>query len=232
MIGIPEGRANRMKITLYRGISVDADLVSEVCDQICSNGILEREPLAIQYIGLKHARLPSIRTLTPDHIELREDVNSWSFACGDREGASFYAHRNPPKVPVLLRFSVDLQSVHIDGRDALNTAFGFCRSGDKQRKERLMTTLFGEEILSYWEVAREIDSPTIRQNVAEAAAIDEAVILAHLSNKVPIFGRYKTRFCSAFAVRLPIPASSIRLERLCDPWKEDVNHVGLSVLAE
>src|ERR1035441_4938317 len=73
MIGIPEGRANRMKITLYRGISVDADLVSEVCDQICSNGILEREPLAIQYIGLKHARLPSIRTLTPDHIELREE---------------------------------------------------------------------------------------------------------------------------------------------------------------
>lgn len=221
-----------MKVTLYRGISVDADLVSEVCDQICSNGILEREPLAIRYIGLKHARLPSIRTLTPDNIELREDVNSWSFACGDREGASFYAHRNPPKVPVLLRFSVDLQSVHIDGRDALNTAFGFCRSGDKQRKERLMTILFGEEILPYWEVAREIDSPAIRQNVAEAAAIDEAVILAHFSNKVPIFGRFNTRFCSAFAVRLPIPASSIRLERLCDPWKEDVNHVGLSILAE
>lgn len=135
-------------------------------------------------------------------------------------------------MPVLLRFSVDVQSVHIDGRDALNTAFGFCRPGDKQRKERLITTLFGEEILPYWEVAREIESANIRQKIAEAAAIDEAVILAHLSNKVPIFGRYETRFCSAFAVRLPIPASSVKLEPVCDPWKEDVNHVELSILAE
>ena len=224
-----------MKLTLYRGISVDADHVAKVCDRICTNGIVEREPLTIQYIGLKHARLSNIRALNPGHIDLRENItssNSWSFACGDREGASFYAHRNYPKSPVLLRLSVDLKSVHIDGRDALYTAFGFCRSGDKQRKESLITTLFGKEILPYWEVAREIDSPSIRQNVAEAAAIDAAVILAHLSNKVPIFGRHKTRFCSAFAIRLPIPASSIKLVPVCDSWTGDVNHAELSILAE
>ena len=29
-----------------------------------------------------------------------------------------------------------------------------------------------------------------------------------------------------------LPTSGIKLESVCDPWKEDVNHVELSILAE
>jgi hypothetical protein len=216
-----------MNITLYRGISIPAGHESEFCSRVCSDGIAE-EPHAIRYIGLKHLKLDDIRTLPIGDIQLREDANRWSFACGDREGACFYAYRNAPKRPILLRLSVDIKSVHVDGRDFLNTAFGFCQSGDKEGKTNLVKRLFGKPILPYWQRALECDSPTDRQKVAEAAAIDERVILAHLANRVPIFGRYNTRFCSAFAVQLPIQGANITIDKVRTPWQDGISHVDLS----
>jgi hypothetical protein len=217
----------RMNITLYRGISIPAGHEAEFCSRVCADGIAG-EPHAIRYIGLKHLKLADIRTLRIGDIELREDANSWSFACGDREGACFYAHRNSPKRPILLCLSVDVKSVHVDGRDFLNTAFGFCQSGDKERKTDLVKRLFGKPILPYWQRALECDSPTDRQKLAEAASIDDRVVLAHLANRVPIFGRYNTRFCSAFAVQLPLQGSNIAIDEVCLPWKDDISHVDLS----
>jgi hypothetical protein len=213
-----------MNISLYRGISLDPTELTKVRDRILDQGITE-EPHVIRYIGLRHVKLPDVMTLCINDVELREDVNSWSFGCGDREGASFYAYRNPPKMPVLLRLSVDIKSVHVDGRDFLNTAFGFCEVGDKQRKEDVIKSLFGKAVLPYLKRAQESDSHKDRQKLAEAASIDERVIRAHLANRIPIFGRYRTRFCSAFAVQLPILARSITLDTVCQPWGDDVSHV-------
>src|SRR5436309_64896 len=118
-----------MKITLYRGISTVRDEKEIIMGDICRNGI-QSEPVTIRYIGLRHDKLRPVDKIDISKLSLRDPSGSWTFACGDPEGASFYASRNQGRTPILLRLSVDVNVVHVDGRDALFTAFGRCHLGD------------------------------------------------------------------------------------------------------
>ena len=190
--------------TLFRGLSVEPDKVSQVCESIAYTGRMRSEEG--MYAG-NMAEPNLVRSCAADWLRspgsVRKKLNGTeniplSYACGDLFGASFYAHREK-EVPVVIKFEVPWEMIRIDGRDFLYTVFTLWdREGTTHcdRVRDALSRLFGAGILSYFEQAYgDFDR---RIGLCDIAIHDLNVIRAHHANSIQIKGRYRTRYCSSF----------------------------------
>jgi hypothetical protein len=127
-------------------------------------------------------------------------------ACAEFNGAAYYALQHNRSAdnnsPLLITFEADIADVIIDGRDFLYTSF---QLGNPDKARSILGRLFGAPILRYVDRAWATERGS-QQRIAlcDLAVQDEAVIGAHARNTAVIGGRYRTRFCNAFLVKLPI----------------------------
>jgi hypothetical protein len=134
---------------------------------------------------------------------------SWVCACGDEQGALYYAcrHNKSPEndTPILIVFEAGTSEAIVDGRDFLYKVFEL---GDPKRSRPIVEKVFGEAILKYFDRAWS-GNPNERVPLCDLAVQDNAVVLAHASNRTVLAGRYGTCFRSAFGVRTPVAADRI-----------------------
>jgi hypothetical protein len=197
------------ELVLYRGISVpDADL-DEVVDTIRSTGIAGNEGhWKFQGWDLR----PHLDRIieTPSLTGIDDDGPPVVCACGDQDGAHFYAcHHNHSagNRPLVVKFSAETAACYVDCRDFLCTTFQFWDSrGIRSQAEvaDVLTRLFGAGIDRYFSKAAATKEQAARIALCNAAAFDPAVIRDHYANRLRIGGRHRVVFMSAFFVSAPI----------------------------
>ena len=197
----------------YRGIAVSRQRAADTISDVRQKGLLPGQgPWGYLFADLKPQleRLWGLPNLTTAHTKPSGDSPPWVGACADPLGAAYYAlkHNRSSEndIPLLITFEADLRNVIIDGRDFLYTLF---QLGDPDRARPVAEQLFGSAICRY--VDRAWSSKDQKQRIAlcDLAVQDDAVITAHAKNKTVIGGRYSTRFCNAFLVRLPVRPEAI-----------------------
>lgn len=181
---------------LYRGLAVEPSEVHAIQTAIMRDGL--------QWGGMTRKvmrRLESevARTLlrgpTLEPNATRDDLGSagWVHACGDREGASFYACRETGKAGLVVEFEVDIAALNVDGTDGLYTLAYLLPDPEVASAIEMA---FGPVCLSHllnW----------LEDRRGLATAVDlvchlPEVVRAHLSSNVVIFGKAHARFKSAF----------------------------------
>ena len=139
-------------------------------------------------------------------------------ACGDVDGASYYAshHNNSGDndTPILIEFEAPVSSIAIDGKDFLYTVFSI---GDPDKARDVLKCCFGEEILRYADKAWKSEVPNYRIAMCDLAIHDPRVVEAHHENRYVLGGRSDTLFRNAFTVELPVGPEE--LERVHSPTK-------------
>jgi len=203
-------------LILYRGFSVPKDASNITKNTIISKGLSGNE-------GFWKFELDNLRDKLdilfnkPD-LSTSDTRNSSSpfpvvCACGDRIGASYYAHRGDDsgKVPYVIKFAAPLSSIYVDGRDFLYTVIGYLGKKPelKEKQILILKKLFGKAIERYLIKAVSSEESTYRFAMCDLACQDENVIIDHYKNKLVIGGRYDTIFRSAFFVKVPISSEQI-----------------------
>lgn len=220
---------NKAPLTLYRGITVTPDEADRVRKNILDCGMSGAEAKQWQFV-CQDLRPRLERLFEKEHLsthdtrpEQNERRNSHHHevadefpavcACGDETGGTYYAtihnrnDRERHSVPLLIEFTADVSDVHVDGRDFLYNP-GF-QSGKTEGQRHLMSQLFGAAVDRYFAKAMHSDDLHFRLAMCDLAVQDPLVVVSHAANRVLIGGRYNTRFCSAFFVRLPISPDRI-----------------------
>jgi hypothetical protein len=187
--------------------------IKRVKDSILTNGIelSEKRTWSMVFYDRKDElnKLFNDPSLTIE--ETRKQSSHGICACGDLFGASYYATRNnrfeEKTEPLIVEFEVDISDVEIDGRDFLYN-FGFQSEGSEELRETICS-VFGNKIDPYLRNAWERPKSDYCIAMCDLAIQDPEIIREHHQNNLVIGGRHKTKFCSAFIVRLPIPKSKI-----------------------
>lgn len=210
-----------MKLSLYRGITLQENDVVTVIDDIKSNGLKRDARFYNQPFVDRREELPNLLLKhdlnVSDTREATKEIEIEDSICfADRLGANHYACRDTggvKTIPVVISVEVDIKYVQIDGRDFLYTVFqNIAREQDIDKVKRIISTLsklYGEGIALY--IQKVFDHPESQEvAICDLATMDSEVIMAHLKNKVTIKGRYNTIFRSAFFVKTPIGPKSIK----------------------
>lgn len=207
-------------VKLYRGLAVSSAESESIQQKIIREGILgtERRHWKFELADLRQdiEALIAKADLSLDHTRGTRSSFGVICACGDLEGAAYYActhNRSAERdTPLVIEFEAPLPDVSVDGRDFLYTAFQFWdrnTTSALSEQMRCLKMLFGDPVLRYF--SRAVDTKDQEQRIAlcDLAVQDEQVILAHVLNHRTLRGRYNTTFASAFFVRTPIPSSRI-----------------------
>jgi hypothetical protein len=200
----------------YRGIAVPADEVASTVLDISQNGLQVRSSgwrMIAQDLKRHLNRLWSLPSIERSDVDLvsSDETPHRICACADKTSALFYACKKnvnaTDTTSILIAFDADIADVIVDGRDLLYTAF---QMGDPDRARPVLKRLFGSAILRYADRAWATDKGDLqRVSICDLAVQDNDIIRAHARNATVIGGRYRTEFCSAFMVRMPIPADQI-----------------------
>ena len=199
---------------LFRGIAVPADQLETVIADILSNGLIDQYKANWQMTQAH--RLNNLQALhlktdlsTADTRTRTEAINAVC-ACGDKEGALYYACRHNlgtnNNAPILIEFDVEMSSLAIDGKDFLFTTF---QGANPTIARPILEKCFGKAILKYANRAWSSQDQSFRIAQCDLAIQDPAVIEAHYASDTVIAGRYNTIFRSAFTVKLPVLPISI-----------------------
>lgn len=203
----------------YRGISVPRQEAEDVIAKMRSQGLKPGDGWwTMKAADLKPQIEEIWRKPTVTYADTRPEAPepSWVCACAEEEGALHYAcykNKSAEKdTPILIVFDAEPSEVIIDGRDFLYTIF---QMGDPERARPVVERIFGSAILRYIDRAWSTED---RERIAlcDLAVQDDAVVMAHASNKTVIGGRYGTLFRSAFFVRAPVGADRIVDARIID----------------
>ena len=199
---------------LYRGIAVPALQLEAVIFDIRSNDILGGSKT--RWNTWQEGHLPDLNALHIKPDLSTEDTRAKNSrvdavcACGDEEGALYYATKHnlagENNTPLVIEFDVEKSSLSIDGKDFLYTAFQF---SDPIKARPALEACFGSAVLKYADRAWASQIQDFRIAQCDLAIQDPAVIEAHHANKNVIAGRSKTRFRSAFTIKLPVLTTSI-----------------------
>jgi len=116
-------------------------------------------------------------------------------ACGEYWGAAYYAwcHNRSGEndTPIIVEFEADKNSVAVDGKDFLYTAF---QLGDPERARSILKRGFGPAVLSYADRAWSSEKQSYRIALCDLAIHDLDVVNAHHANDLVFAGRYRTVF--------------------------------------
>jgi len=211
-----------MELILHRGISVEPQKAAEIIDNIKNNGISGSEGNMWKFTI---ADILDVRKRIEDIFSkeqpTRGDVcnqfpHKGICACGDEIGPRFYALKHnrdkEKRAGIIISFKANLDDVYVDCRDFLCPAFQFWdRVSDRWKNQQtaILSDLFGPAVLRYFERCVSSSDQQVRIAMCNLASYDVIVIKSHYENRNVIGGRYGVRFCSAFFVKAPTPASSI-----------------------
>lgn len=215
-------------IDLYRGLTVETNEAKDVVREIRRHGVdfndkMDWKGFYWKDLRSEHDNLLNKKDLNRDDTRpasewipdkrggrsvYTEGVRSVCFA--DEMGAKYYAtkhNRTAEKtVPILIRASVNINNVAIDGRDFLYTVFGRLRKEDRSMimdQEIILQKIFGQEVSKYIDKLYEHPDPDIN-SICDLMVINNKVIEAYSKNKIMIGGRWGTKFRSSFFVKAPI----------------------------
>jgi hypothetical protein len=205
-----------MYMRFHRGIAVPADEAASTIADIRQNGLQVRNAgwrMIAQDLKSHLDRLWSLPSIERSNVDLvpSDETPHRICACADKTSALFYACKKnvtaTNTASVLITFDADIADVIVDGRDLLYTAF---QMGDPDRARPVLKRLFGSAILRYADRAWATDKGDLqRVSICDLAVQDNDVIRAHARNATVIGGRYRTEFCSAFMIRMPILPNQI-----------------------
>src|SRR5262245_48532631 len=161
------------------GISVPHETADTVIAKIRSQGLQPGDDgrLRMDAADLKPRldeiwRMPAI-SLADTRLKLGNP--SWVCACGDEQGALYYACRHnrtaENDTPILIAFEADTSEAIVDGKDFLYKVFEL---GDPKRLRPIVEKVFGEAILKYFDRAWSGD-PNERVPLCDLAVQDNAV---------------------------------------------------------
>jgi len=221
-------------LTLFRGIAVPASRSEDITRSILANGIRGDEggwripwvsvrPQLDALFRKQDLAIKDTRPTSPN-----EDASRTVCACGDRDGAAFYAlehnrHTGRDETPLVIEIVAPAESVAVDGRDFLYTCFQLWdRSGPafREKQEKALTRVFGPAVLRYFRAATTSRCQEYRIAMCDLACADAEVVHAHARNRIALGGRHGTRFHSAFKVRAPIESGHIAA--IYCPCKESI----------
>jgi hypothetical protein len=207
-------------VVLYRGLAVSTEDAGTVPRRILENGLRGDEGQWRLPLNDLRGRISSLFA-KPDLSTVDTDDRASQFfticACGDANGATYYAckhNRSSTNIaPLAIEFEAAVDDVFVDGRDFLYPAFQFWdrETADAFRSQlEALSHIFGDAVEPYFRKAASSKSQSYRVAVCRLACQDREVLEAHARNCRLIQGRYGTMFCSAFQVRVPVPAHSIK----------------------
>lgn len=208
-----------MKLRLFRGIAVQSSLLPAVTREISDRGLMVgsgRWRMDFPDVAAIRIHQPTLlRDLEVDPRERFPGSAVGICATGCRAGATYYALKHnaaPGYEPLLIEFEATVSDVYVDGRDFLYTAFQLWDRRSEEmvhEQHRAIARVFGPRCAELFLLAtRECDQRK-RINLATLAVTDENVVREHYANTIPLGGRAKTKFASAFIVRGPVPASNV-----------------------
>lgn len=184
-------------LRLFRGLAVPSDCAEAVKADIGTNG------LAADRGRWRMIWDPPGEDAVSDNEELLAVC-----ACGDFDGAAYYAYRHNRSrandTPLVVEFESD--AVAIDGRDFLYTVFQQCNGA---RVRDAVGQAFGRRALTYLDDAWGATEQSHRIRLCHKACHDPDVVRAHHANQLMLGGRYATRFRSTFLVKAPVPAALV-----------------------
>lgn len=196
----------------FRGLAVPEYKSRQVVKKIMTHGLSQGKNWSFEYTRIADIeRLFVQKNLSIKHTR---DSSQPGFpavcASGNELGAAHYAwHHNrnsQDDTPVIVEFEADPLCVEIDGRDFLCTVF---QRGDAAKSRGALVKTFGEAILRYSERAWAQGNGDDPIALCDLARHDQHVINYHHANNILLRGRFRTAFCSAFIVKLPIEPSNI-----------------------
>jgi len=203
---------------LYRGISVPKTEVDSIISDHQTIGIYDQSNTRW---GMKQARPRNTLHLDANNLpklsDTRENVSITDAvcACGDKEGALFYACKHNRSqnddTPLLIELDVEINRLAVDGKDFLHTMF---QMANPNIARPILEKCFGKRVLDYANLAWDCSDQSNRIALCDMAIFDPAVIKSHHANKCVIQGRYNTLFRSAFTISMPIiPTEIISITR-------------------
>ena len=221
------------KITLYRGITLTEGDVDRVLKDIRFNGLYITKDNFWRGFILKNlknelknlfdnpklsrketeASSKWIKTTNGSHREYTEGDTYICFA--DKSGAEYYALKHnitkEKTVPILIKASIEIENIMIDGRDFLYTVFGNMNPKDiakVNRQIKVLKNIYGEKIEMY--IQKIINHPdSEKYAVCDLVVSDNDIIKHHSKNEIVIGGRNGTLFQSAFMIKIPVLPSLI-----------------------
>jgi len=211
----------KTNLVLYRGITLPIEKAEQIKDNILKNGLTgdEWEGWRFPIFDFKNnlEYLFNKPDLTIKDTRSENDVRNAICACGDEMGASYYAlkhnrHRNTNEISLVIKFSVPISDLNVDGRDFLYPCFQFWdhhNSNSLKLQKEWLKRIYGVGIVRYFDKATLAKEHMYRIAMCDLAIQDSQIINDHSNNVIPIGGRYYTVFCSAFFVRLPIQPNQI-----------------------
>ncbi len=211
-----------MDLVLYRGITAGQSAAPIIIENIRCKGLLGNENLQQPFMPDIVEVRGKIESIFSSRAPSRDDIYSEKeysgvYACGDEYGARFYALKKnvttERRVSILIVFKANIDSVYVDCRDFLCSAFQFWDQDNRGIKEKQLATLrslYGDRIERYFNKCTSTSDIMIRIAMCNLAAFDEQITKDHYRNTLIIAGRYETFFCSAFCVKAPIRASAIQ----------------------
>jgi hypothetical protein len=217
------------KLKLYRGITVHPDQEESIVDKIKKTGLSGDEgtyKVKILDVNGVQTNIEAYRTDPSSYSRLRDEESKWTgkgiFASGSLDGAAYYAQKHNfsektgNTIPLIISFEAPINSLYVDGRDFLITAFSIFDRHSKdfiESQTDALKVIFGKEIESYFKKCLSSSIPD-RINLGNISCYDINIIEHHYKNTLPISGRCETYFHSAFCVSAPIaPRSIIDVER-------------------
>lgn len=204
-----------MQMTFYRGMFLEDSIADTAIERITANGIAGNEgrwDMRFFFVNQPMKTLLDKIDLSTADTKSRTLDSQMVCACGDRQGAAYYAlEHNKPGYncagrSYIIKMTAPIENLAVDGRDFLYPAFQMSKkkSSNIEMQKKQLSRLFGARILKYFEKAIETEEIARRIALCDLACQDKEVIEHHYNNTDTIKGRHETRFCSAFLIKTPI----------------------------
>ena len=188
---------------LFRGMAVPSAAADGVVDELRRHGVGLGRSWKMVW--------PGASTRVPVDAGAGDAIEELAVcACGDFDGAAYYACRHnrsdEDDTPIVVEFACALDAVAVDGRDLLYTLF---QGGSGARVRDVVERAFGRRAVAYLDEAWRTADQQRRIALCRDATVDPEVVRAHAENELVLGGRHGTVFRSAFLARLPIGAGSV-----------------------